>query len=68
MDYLPKKLILEILEYNDSKVEEIYLSCPDCQDVFDDSQYCCVVCGCEGGYGNFRLIDIIESLKKDHER
>ena len=40
-------------------IEDIKIDCPDCEGFYDDDQYTCTTCWCEGGNGKLRISDYI---------
>lgn len=45
-------------------IKSVYVDCPDCESVYDDEQYTCTTCWCEGGHGK---INVFEWLKNHPE-
>jgi len=44
-----------------SEIKQIEISCPDCKYMYDDDQYTCTTCWCEGGGGK---INVFQWLKE----
>jgi len=44
-------------------IKELKIDCPDCENMYDDDQYTCTTCWCEGGGGK---INVVEWLKDNN--
>lgn len=51
-----RKIIVERVE---DAINDIEFDCPDCEGFYDDDQYTCTTCWCEGGNGKLRISDYI---------
>ena len=45
----------EILE----RFKKLTIDCPDCEFMYDDDQYQCAICGCEGGQGKINVFQYL---------
>ena len=37
------------------RIKLLEIDCPECESIFDDEQYYCSTCGCEGGLGRINV-------------
>lgn len=40
-------------------IKDLYIECPDCSCVYDDDQYGCAICGCQGGRGRINVVQYL---------
>jgi len=45
------------MSYIFDKIKELEINCPACEDFYDDDQYTCDTCWCEGGQGKINAYD-----------
>lgn len=43
-----------------SLISDLEIDCPDCKYVYDDNQYTCTTCWCEGGQGKINVLQYIK--------
>lgn len=44
-------------------ISQVEIYCPDCEYVYDDEQYTCTECWCEGGGGKLNIIDFLKRIE-----
>ena len=40
-------------------LSKLRVDCPDCEGMYDDDQYSCALCGCEGGHGSINVVEYL---------
>ena len=39
------------------RIEDVTIDCPECEHVYNDDQYSCATCWCQGGQGKIKVMD-----------
>ena len=54
-----KEILIRIFE----KIEQMYIDCPDCENMTSDDQYTCTTCWNMGGDGKINILSYLKENK-----